>query len=141
VDDALRQLDVLVGQWTVEASFEGTPAGTASIEWELDHHFLVWRVTIPEPNFPDSISVISVNSDGETYTQHYFDARDIARIYMEAARWSLLRDESDFTPLEFSQRFTATIAPGGETITGAWESPGPDGGWRKDFDLVYRKIA
>jgi hypothetical protein len=142
--DALTRLGVLVGQWSVEASIQGTPAGTATIEWALDRRFLVWRVTIPDPNFPDSLSIISANSDGEAYTQHYFDARGIARIYkmtLEAGTWTLLRDEPDFTPLEFSQRFAATIPPGGDTIVGAWESPGPDGEWRKDFDLVYRKIA
>jgi hypothetical protein len=93
-------------------------------------------VTIPDPNFPDSLSIIC--SDGETYTQHYFDARGVARIYkmtFEAGTWTLLRDEPDFTPLEFSQRFTATIAAGRETITGAWESAAAEGGWRKDFDL------
>jgi hypothetical protein len=141
---ALARLDVLIGRWSAEAAFVGTPAGTATIEWALDHQFLVWRVTIPDPNFPDSLSIISVNSDGETYTQHYFDARGVARIYkmtLEAGTWTLLRDQPDFTPLEFSQRFTATIAAGGETITGAWESAGAEGGWRKDFDLVYRKTA
>lgn len=126
----------------MEASFEDTPAGTATIAWELEHRYLVWRVTIPVPAVPDSLSVISVNEDGK-YRQHYFDTRGIVRTYkmtLEAGAWTLLRDEPDFTPLEFAQRFTATISPDGETIAGAWESAGSDGGWRKDFDLFYRKV-
>jgi hypothetical protein len=142
--DALGRLGVLLGHWSVEVGVQGTSAGTATIEWEVDGRFLLWRVTIPDPSFPDSLSVISVNADGETYTQHYFDARGVTRTYkmtLEAGAWTLLRDEPDFTPLEFSERFTGTIAPGGEIISGSWQSPGPDGQWRKDFDLVYRKTA
>ncbi|HWF15004.1 MAG TPA: hypothetical protein VG244_02365 [Acidimicrobiales bacterium] len=143
--DALGRLDVLVGRWAVEpgGTFEGTPEGTATIEWALDHRFLVWWASIPDRRFPESIAVISINSDGHTYRQHYFDSNGNARIYkmsLEADAWTLLRDEPDFTPLEFSQRFVARIDRGGETITGAWESRGPEGGWQKDFDLVYRKL-
>src|SRR4029077_7794384 len=143
LDDVLTRLDVLVGQWTVEASFEDTPAGTATIEWALGHRFLIWRVTIPDTDFPDSLSVISVNSDGQAFTQHYFDDRGLARLYkmtLGGSSWTLLRDEPDFAPLDFSQRFAGTIAPGGETITGTWESQGQDGEWQKDFDLVYYRM-
>ena len=89
----------------MEASLEDTPAGTVTIEWALDHRFLVERSTIPDPNFPDSLSIISINSDSETYTQHYFDDRGITwicKMTLEAGTWTLLRDEPDFTPLEFS---------------------------------------
>jgi hypothetical protein len=142
--DALTRLGVLVGEWSVEAGIPGTPAGSATIAWTLDRRFLIWQVTIPDPAFPDSLSIISLSSDGHTYIQHYFDARGVTRIYkmtFKDGAWVLLRDEPDFTPLEFSQRFAGTIAPDGETISGAWESLGPDGNWRKDFDLIYRKIG
>ena len=142
--DARTRLEVLVGQWEVKASFPESPIGTATIEWELDRRFLIWRVTVPDPSFPDSLSIISINSDGETFTQHYFDDRGIVRTYkmtLEADTWTLLRDEPDFSPLAFSQRFTATINVSGAEIRGVWESASSPDEWTKDFDLVYRKTA
>jgi hypothetical protein len=142
--NALDALDVLVGTWTVQASVEDSPAGVATIAWELNRRCIVWRVSIPAPEFPDSLSLVTGHGDGKTYLQHYFDDRGTARLYtmtLEAGRWTLLRDAADFTPLEFAQRFSATIAPDGQTIAGAWESSGSDGRWRRDFDLVYRKAS
>jgi hypothetical protein len=141
--DALRRLDVLVGRWSVTADVPGAPTGSATLEWALGGSFLQWQVTIPDPSVPDSLSVISLDSDGEAFTQHYFDARGVARLYKMTLRdstWTLLRDEEDFTPLEFSQRFRGMIASDGASITGAWEALEPGGQWRKDFDLVYRRV-
>jgi hypothetical protein len=134
-----QQLEVLVGRWTVEASLESVVAGTATFEWALDHQVLLWRMTIPNP-VPDSFSVISANSDGQSFTQHYFDARGVARIYamsLEGDTWTLRRDQPDFTPLDFSQRFVGSIASDGNAIEGAWERAEKNSTWRKDFDLVY----
>jgi hypothetical protein len=138
---ALRQLEVLVGRWTVDAGLEGAPAGTATFEWALDRQVLLWRVTIPNP-VPDSFSVITAIPDGQGYIQHYFDARGVARIYamsLEGDTWTLRRDQPDFTPLDFSQRFVGSIASDGNTIDGAWELAEENNSWRKDFDLVYRR--
>ena len=79
------------GRWTVEAGLEGVPAGTATFEWALDRQVLLWRVSVANP-VPDSLSVISADRDGQSYTQHYFDARGVARIYamtLEGDTWTL----------------------------------------------------
>jgi hypothetical protein len=139
--EALCQLEVLVGRWTVEAGLEGVPAGTATFEWALDRQVLLWRVSVANP-VPDSLSVISAHRDGQSYTQHYFDARGVARIYamtLEGDTWTLLRDRPDFTPLDFSQRFVGSVASAGNTIDGTWELAETNSTWRKDFDLVYRR--
>ena len=47
-------------------------------------------------------------------------------------------EEPDFTPLDFSQRFTGEFSPDGNTITGTWEID-EGSGWRKDFDLTYTR--
>jgi len=53
-----------------------------------------------------------------------------------------VRDEADFTPLEFCQRFTGTITDDGRTIAGTWETSHDDGAtWQRDFDLTYRKLS
>jgi len=139
--EAMSRLEDRVGRWTVEAALEDVLTGTATFEWALDHQVLLWRVTVPNP-VPDSLSVISANSDGQSYTQHYFDARGVARIYamrLEDRTWTLVRDQPDFTPLEFSQRYVGTVAGDGNTIDGAWEMGEQNGTWRRDFDLVYRR--
>jgi hypothetical protein len=143
--EARRQLDVFVGRWEIRAgdSSGDASAGAASFEWALDDRFLIWRTSLPDPKFPEGLAVIAVNPDG-AYTQHYFDSNGNARLYkmtLDAGVWTLLRDEPDFTPLELSQRFSGSIAPGGEAINGAWESSGTDGAWQKDFDLVYRRLS
>ena len=140
---ALARLDVLVGEWSEEAGFGDAPAGRTTIEWALGERFLVERSTIPHPDFPDTLSIIALNADGSGYTKHYFDSRGIARLYkmtLEGNSWTLVRDEADFTTLEFSQRFVGTIADDGSTITGSWESADDGRSWRKDFDLVYRRL-
>jgi hypothetical protein len=71
-------------------------------------------------------------------------ARDeaLARIYamtFDGERWTLTREQPAFRPLDFAQRFTATIDAGGRIIRGAWEV---DEGrsWRKDFDMTYTRL-
>src|SRR4051794_31662776 len=142
-DQLLARLNVFIGEWSKQAVYDNAPAGTSVFEWALDRQFLVERSTIPHPDFPDSLLIISVSADGKTYTQHYFDSSGNARVYamdLVDSRWTLVRDEPDFTPLEFSQRFAGSIADDGKAITGAWEEKDADGVWRKHFDLVYRKL-
>jgi len=106
--------------------------------------YLFQHSEIPHPDFPDSISIIAVDADGEAYTQHYFDSRGVVRVYAMAlsdGRWTLVRDAPDFTPLDFSQRFRGTFAADGNTIDGAWETAKDGVHWEHDFDLTYTKIT
>ena len=106
--------------------------------------YLFQRSEIPHPDFPDSISIIAVDPNGEAYTQHYFDSRGVARTYemtFNDGVWELLRDAPDFSPLDFSQRFIGTFSADGRTIEGEWQTS-PDGqAWERDFGLIYRKIT
>jgi hypothetical protein len=100
------------------------------------------RNEIPHPDFPDSIMIIAADPGGETYTQHYFDSRGVARIYsmtFGAGKWTLLRDAQDFAPLDFAQRFTG-IFQDDSTISGAWEHSEDGVTWTRDFGLSFRKI-
>ena len=49
------------------------------------------------------------------------------------------RTQADFSPLPFSQRWTATVSD--DLIDGTWERTGDDGEWMKDFDLRYVRAA
>jgi hypothetical protein len=145
---ALAALDLFVGEWSMDARFEGTPAagGDARVvfEWLEGKQFLVERWTVPAP-VPDGIAIIGLDPSSEgRYLQHYFDSRGVARLYRMTLAdevWRLWRDEADFSPLEFRQRYTGTVSDDGRTITGAWEICHDGTTWEHDFELSYRKLS
>jgi hypothetical protein len=149
---ALERLSPFVGSWRIEAVFPGAAAaaigpggatGQTTFDWDLHGGFLVQRTSAPDPA-PDSLAVIACDPETGAYVQHYFDDRGVVRIYamtFDGHTWTLSRTEPDFSPLDFSQRFTATFAADGSSINGAWEATGADGEWQHDFDLVYTRIA
>ncbi|GAA3801802.1 hypothetical protein ACFS5L_40565 [Streptomyces phyllanthi] len=143
--EALRRLDVLVGEWVVEAEFAGGEAaavGRSVFEWTLDGQFLVQRTKAPDPA-PDSTAIVSVDLGTGAYTQHYFDARGVVRTYamtFDGEVWRLLRERADFSPLHFQQRFTGRIEDDGDTVRGAWElAKLGSREWERDFGLTYRR--
>lgn len=95
-DAGRSALDVFIGEWTEQVLRPDIPPGRVSFEWALEGQFLIQRSEIPQPEFPDSIALVAYDGDAETYTQHYFDSRGVARIYKMGLRdgvWTLLRDE------------------------------------------------
>jgi len=143
-DPSLEALNALVGTWEMEATFPGDPpigmkGGQCVIEWILGGRFLLMRTQVDAPTAPDSTCVIALDSDGAGYTQHYFDERGVVRLYamtLDAGNWTLTREAPDFSPLDFTQRFTATVD--GNEIRGEWQT-GEGDGWSRDFALVYRR--
>jgi hypothetical protein len=137
--ESLRRLEAFVGTWELEASFGGGAHGQATFEWILEGQFLVERADVA--GAPTSLALVGVDGAGE-YVQHYFDARGLARVYAMTFAdgvWKLLRDEPDFTPLEFSQRFVGELSANGRVIAGRWETAQPGSPWEHDFDLTYRR--
>ena len=129
----------------MEAVFPSNPGtvaggGRCVFEWMEGGQFLVERTEAPDPA-PDSLIVIAFDPDTGAYRQHYFDTRGVARIYamtFDGQEWQLHRDQSDFSPLDFYQRFVGTVGDGGDTIRGVEISFDGTGG-EHDFDLTYRR--
>ncbi|MEW2403298.1 hypothetical protein [Streptomyces sp. NPDC046862] len=144
-DEALERLDVLVGEWAVEVDFPGlaAPAARSVFEWTLDGRFLVQRTEVPLAEAPDSMAIVAVDPETGRYTQHYFDARGVVRVYamtLADGVWRLLRETPDFSPLAFRQRFTGYVSDDGNTIRGTWEMSNEGStGWERDFALTYRR--
>jgi len=146
-NEALAALDVLVGEWNMEARFEGVPPSDADapvvFEWLTGGQFLVQRWSVPVPEAPDGIALIGRDpATNGRYLQHYFDSRGVARVYrmtLEDGVWKLWRDEADFSPLDFRQRYAGTISDDGEAIVGAWEICHDGTTWEHDFELIFRK--
>jgi hypothetical protein len=146
-DGTLNALAPFVGEWSMVPEFKGMPPADAgarvSFEWLSGRSFLVERWEVPVPEAPDGIAIIGADPEREGgYLQHYFDSRGVARVYkmsFDDGVWRLWRDEPDFSPLDFRQRYTGSFSDDGRTITGAWEICHDGETWEHDFDLTYRK--
>jgi hypothetical protein len=144
---SLEALQPLVGEWKLLAAFGDAPPADVgawvSFEWLPGERFLIQRWQVPIPEAPDGIAIIGADPDREGhYLQHYFDTRGVARVYkmsLEDGVWKLWRDESDFSPLDFSQRFVGRLGDDGRTIAGAWEICHDGETWEHDFDLTYTR--
>ena len=144
--DALAGLDVFVGEWVVEARFSGgdAPAARSTFEWALDRQFLIQRTEVPVPEAPDALTIVSTDPETGVYTQHYYDSRGVVRLYamtLAGGVWTLTRESPDFTPLDFSQRFTGTFSEHASTISGTWEKSLDGATWEHDFELTYHRAT
>ena len=144
----MAPLEPLVGEWSVEALFPGAPPsdlrGRTVFEWMTGGRFLVERSEVPIDEAPDGLCVIGLDGNGPGYLQHYFDSRGVARVYRMGfgdGVWTLSRSTADFSPLDFSQRFTGTVSDDGNTINARWETSHDHSTWEHDFELVYRRIG
>ena len=142
-EKALRQLDVLVGEWTLEAKWAtGEPwpgAGSVTFEWHSSRAHLVQRGTVDHPDAPDNISIIGCDSANGTYIQLYSDERGVCRVYQMSINdneWRLWREGAPF-----SQRFSATFSEDGSTITGGWDIAEDGTDYKPDFDVVLRRAT
>ena len=148
-DPAIERLAVFVGRWTMVPEFKGVPpAGVGAsvvFEWMPGKRFLIQRWEVPVPEAPDGIAIIGPDPGSEgDFLQHYFDSRGVARVYkmtLSDEVWKLWRDSPDFSPLDFSQRYTGTFSDDGRTISGSWEICHDGTTWEHDFDLTYAKVA
>jgi hypothetical protein len=150
----LDRLGRLVGGWTTEATHPAMPGvvvhGTVDFEWLEGERFLIHRARTDHPDFPDSISIIGFTDEdrvdpgahepaaanGSRVTMHYFDSRGVFRVYdmsIDDDEWRIWRDAPGF-----SQRFTGTVADGGDTIAGIWQL-NRDVQWDDDLQITYRR--
>jgi hypothetical protein len=144
----INDLQPFVGRWSMRAVApwaEGQPGGAETeFEWLPGGQLLVQRWRVPVPEAPDGIAVIAFDPDKDRFLQHSFDSRGVVRLYemsLENRTWKLWRTTPDFSPLDFSQRFTGGFTDDGNVIEGRWEATDRDGSWRLDFELIYTRIA
>ena len=141
-EDALKELEVLVGEWTAEAVPPGGEPWPGDIrstfEWIEDGNFLLQRSHADLPEAPDGVSIYGCDGGNGTYFQLYSDDRGVCRIYemtIGNGEWTLHREGEPF-----NQRFTGKISDDGKTIEGRYELDEGDG-WKTDFEITYRKVA
>jgi hypothetical protein len=145
--NVLEALEPLVGEWIITVDFGGAPSGDIGarmrFDWLPGERFLIQRWEVPVPEAPDGIAVIGADPEREGgFLQHYFDSRGVARVYkmsFDDGVWKLWRDRPDFSPLDFSQRFSGTFGTDGKSIAGRWEICHDGTTWEHDFDISYVK--
>jgi hypothetical protein len=104
--DALRRLEPLVGEWTLEATPPGADpwpgGGRASFEWHDSGAHLVERVTMGLPEAPDNVSIIGCDGANATFWQLVGRLEDGGRTI--AGRWD--RTENGEWIVDFELVFT-----------------------------------
>ena len=142
-EKALKELEPLVGEWTLEAIPPGGEPwpgeARSTIEWHDSGAHLIERSTVEMPEAPDGVSIMGCDAANGTYYQLYSDERGVCRVYqmsIDAHEWKLWR-----TGPPFAQRFTATISDDGQTIAGQWEVAEDGTNFSVDFDLTYRRVS
>jgi hypothetical protein len=141
-EQALRKLEPLIGEWSMEAksaSGESWPgSGRIVFEWHDSGAHLVQRGTVDHPEAPNNVSIIGCDAANGTYVQMYSDERGVCRIYKMSIsndEWKLWREGEPF-----SQRFTGTFSQDGNTITGRWEIAEDGTNYEIDFELILRRV-
>lgn len=67
--------------------------------------------------------------------------KGVVRLYamtLDAVNWTFTREAPDFSPLDFTQRFAATVD--GDEIRGEWQT-GEGDGWSRDFARVSAPLT
>jgi hypothetical protein len=147
----LARLEPLVGAWSLAMVVPGQqrpadlPDMGARVTFDRmgEGAFLIQRWTVPIPEAPGGLALIGWDEGRGCFLQHYFDERGVARVYemtLDGGIWTLERTKPDFSPFEFSQRFTGTFSKDGKTIDGTWEMARDHKTWKKDFDLIYTRV-
>jgi len=151
-NEALHQLDVLVGEWRFEATQDGAivSSGHASIRWLEGDGFLVWRAEGDPPtddtpqvwvdNAPyPTVAVLAYDDPTGRFAYAYADGRGVSRLYEASFDNSALKVWGQAGP-EFFQRTAYEIDE--DTIRGRIEqSPNGESDWTTDFDIVQARVS
>jgi hypothetical protein len=147
-----ERLEPLIGEWSLAMIMPGddTPdelpdvGARVTFEWMGDRAFVLERWSVPIPEAPDGLAIIGWDEGRGTFLQHYFDERAVARVYemtFSDGVWQLGRMKGDFSPFDFSQRFTGNFSADGKRVNGTWEIAHDHVTWAKDFDLIYTRVT
>ena len=110
-EEALKTLEPLIGEWTLEAIPPGGEPwpgeARATFEWHDSGAHVVGRWTVEMPEAPDGVSIMGCDAANGTYYQLYSDDRCVCRVYEMSigdGEWRLWREGEPF-PQRFIGRF------------------------------------
>ena len=82
--------------------------------------------------------IIGPSETADTFEQHYYDSRGVARVYkmtLSDGVWRLWREAPGFW-----QRYSGRLSKDGSRIDGAWEKSADGSLWDLDFKLSYIRL-
>jgi hypothetical protein len=144
MNDAMRRLEAMVGEWDVTLthawfleSLDGEIHGTATIEWYADA-FLMLQGSFPGRTAEEGGSAwamaFSHNDPRDAFLALYGDDRGVSRVFAMTfadGEWTLLREDPDF-----HQRIVMRLADDRiDMRADASEDAGAT--WRKDLDYIF----
>jgi hypothetical protein len=146
MNDALRQLEPLAGDWDVTLthawfldSLETEIHGTATGEWYADAFLLLggeFPGRTPDEGGSAWWMAFSRNDPRDRFVALYHDDRGVSRVFdmtFDGDEWTLLREDRDF-----HQRLVMRL--GDDRME--WRADASDdagGTWRKDLDYIFRR--
>jgi hypothetical protein len=140
MNDAMRRLQVLVGEWDVTMthawfleSLDTEIKGSATFEWYANG-LLLMRSTWADDSTQEF--VFGRNDARDEYVALSHDDRGVYRVFgmtFAHGEWTLLREDPDF-----HQRIVMRASPGRiEMRADASEDAGQT--WRKDLDYIFER--
>ncbi len=104
-EEALRELEPLIGEWTLEAIPPGGEPwpgeARATFEWHDSGAHVIERSTVEMAEAPNGISIMGCDAANGTYYQLYSDDRGVCRVYemiIGDGEWKLWREGEPFPP-------------------------------------------
>ncbi|HUQ18193.1 MAG TPA: hypothetical protein VM099_01160 [Gemmatimonadaceae bacterium] len=139
---ALQSFSVLIGTWNTVGIHPLVPGktfhGRTSFAWTEGGAFMIMHSQIDEPEIPSGIAIFGTDDGTGECSMLYFDERGVSRRYEVSLLdnvWKWWRNSP-----QFSQRFAATIAPDGCTMTSRGELSRDGGDWEGDLALTYTRL-
>jgi hypothetical protein len=133
----------LVGEWTTAGSHSMMPGvalhGRTVFDWHEGGAFLRMRSEIEEPGIPTAVALVGSDDASGAFTMLYFDERAVSRRFEVAVDGGVVRWWR--AAPGFSQRFTLTMAPNGNTLRGVSELSKDDVAWEQDLELTYTRAT
>ena len=140
MNDAMRRLESLVGEWDVTTthawfleSLDTEIPGSATIEWYADAFLMLRSRSSDDSTFELAIG----RSDArDEYVAFSHDSRGVYRVFemtFDDGEWTLLREDPDF-----HQRLVMRIEPD-RVVMRADASEDAGQTWRKDLDFILER--
>lgn len=137
----LAGLAPLLGEWTTTGKHPQLPGrtlrGHVSFELIEGGSFVRVRSTSVDREIPSGVAILGTDDGKGEGTMLYFDQRGVSRHYSFQIRDGQLawwRDDPGFR-----QRFTVTVDPGGQRLSGKGEMSRDGAPWEGDLELEYER--
>jgi hypothetical protein len=132
----------LLGNWITRGTHPYLPGrslrGRISFEHADDGAFVRMRSTSAESEVPSGVAIFGTDDAEGDGTMLYFDERGVSRRYafsIREAELSWWRDDPSFR-----QRFTITLAPGEQRMSGKGQMSRDGGEWEADLAVEYERV-